>query len=39
MNTIFKYNANAKYLVKELRGRHNSNKFSLLYVCLDEKGQ
>ena len=38
MNTIFKYNTNAKYLTKDLRGRHNSNNFSLLRVCLDEKG-
>ena len=38
MNTIFKYNANAKYSAKDLRGRHNSNNFSLVDVCLDEKG-
>ena len=38
MNTIFKYNANAKYSTKDLRGRHNSNNFSLLHVYLDEKG-
>ena len=38
MNTIFKYNANAKYLAKDLRGGHNSNNFSLLDVYLDEKG-
>ena len=36
MNTIFKYNANAKYSVKDLRGGHNSNNFSLLDVYLDE---
>ena len=35
MNTIFKYNANAKYSVKDLRGGYNSNNFSLLYVYLD----
>ena len=38
MNTIFKYNANAKYSTKDLRGGHNSNNFSLLDVYLDEKG-
>ena len=38
MNTKFKYNANAKYSVKDLRGGHNSNNFSLLDVYLDEKG-
>ena len=37
MNTIFKHNANAKYSVKDLRGGHNSNNFSLLDVYLDEK--
>ena len=38
MNTIFKYNANAKYSTKDLKGGHNSNNFSLLGVYLDEKG-
>ena len=33
---IFKYNANAKYLAKDLGGGHNSNNFSLLDVYLDE---
>ena len=37
MNTIFKYNANAKYSIKNLKGAHNSNNFSLLDVYLDEK--
>ena len=36
---IFKYNNNAKYSTKDLRGRHNSNNFSLLDMYLDEKGQ
>ena len=38
MNTIFKYNANAKYLIKDLKGGYNSNNFSLLNIYLDEKG-
>ena len=38
MNTIFKYNANAKYSTKDLRSGHNSNNFSLLDLYLDEKG-
>ena len=38
MNTIFKYNANAKYSTKDLKGSYNSNNFSLLDVYLDEKG-
>ena len=38
MNTIFKYNANAKYLTKDLKGGYNSNKILLLDVYLDEKG-
>ena len=37
MNTIFRYNANAKYLTKDLRGGYNRNHFSLLDVYLDEK--
>ena len=38
MSTIFKCNANAKYLTKYLKGSYNSNNFSLLDVYLDEKG-
>ena len=38
MNTIFKYNANANYSTKDLKGGHNSNNFSLLDLYLDEKG-
>ena len=38
MNTISKYNANAKYSVKELRGGYSSNNFSLLNIYMDEKG-
>ena len=38
MNTIFKYNANAKYSTKDLKGGHNRKKFSLLNIYLDEKG-
>ena len=38
MNTIFKYNANAKFLTKDLKGGFNSNNFLLLDVYLDEKG-
>ena len=37
MNRIFKYNANAKYSTKNLKGVYNSNNFSLLDVYLDEK--
>ena len=37
MDTIFKYNANAKYSTKNLKGGYNSNNFSLLDVYLDEK--
>ena len=37
MNTIFKYNANAKYSTKDLKGSYNSNNFSLLDVYLDGK--
>ena len=35
---IFKYNANAKYSTKDLKGGHNSINFSLLDIYLDEKG-
>ena len=38
MNTIFKYNANAKYSTKALKGGYNSNNFSLLNIYLDQKG-
>ena len=38
MNAIFKYNVNAKYSTKDLKGGYNSNNFSLLNVYLDEKG-
>ena len=38
MNTIFKYNANAKYSTKDLKGGYNSSNFSLLDVYLDVKG-
>ena len=37
MSTIFKYNANAEYSTKDLKGAYNSNNFSLLDVYLDEK--
>ena len=38
MNTIFKYNANAKYSTKDLKGGYSSNNFSLIDIHLDEKG-
>ena len=38
MNTIFKYNANAKYSTTDLKGVNNSIKFSFLNIYLDEKG-
>ena len=38
MNRIFKYNVNAKYSTKDLKGGYNSNNFPLLNVYLDEKG-
>ena len=38
MNSIFKYNANAKYSTVDLKGGYNSNRFSLLDVYLDGKG-
>ena len=38
MDAIFKYNANAKYSTKDLKGGYNNNNFSLLNVYLDEKG-
>ena len=39
MNSIFKYNANAKYSNNVIKGVYNSNNFSLLDIYLDEKGQ
>ena len=38
MNTIFSYNANAKYSTKDLKGGFNNINFSLLDIYLDEKG-
>ena len=38
MSTIFKYNANAKYSTKDLKGGYNSNNFSLLDIYWDGKG-
>ena len=38
MNTIFSYNANAKYSTKDLKGGYNNINFSLLDIYLDEKG-
>ena len=38
MNTIFKYNVNAKYSTKDLKGGYNNNNFSLLNIYPDEKG-
>ena len=38
MNTIFSYNANAKYLTKDLKGGYNEINFLLLDIYLDEKG-
>ena len=38
MNTIFSYNANAKYSTKDLKGGHNNINFSLLDIYLNEKG-
>ena len=38
MNTIFKYNVNAKYSTKDLKGGYNIKKLSLLNIYLDEKG-
>ena len=37
MNTIFKYNANAKYSTKDLKGGYNNINFSLLDIYLEEK--
>ena len=37
-NFLFKYNSNAKYLTKDLKGGYNGNNFSSLNVYLDEKG-
>ena len=38
MNTLFKYNAYAKYSTKDLKGGYNSNSFSLSSIYLNEKG-
>ena len=35
---IVKYNVNAKYSTKDLKGVYNSNNFLLLNIYLDEKG-
>ena len=37
MNTIFSYNASAKYSTKDLKGGHKNINFSLLDIYLDEK--
>ena len=34
---IFKYNVNARYSTKDLKGGYNSINFSLLDIYLDEK--
>ena len=38
MNPILRYNSNAMYSTKDLKGEYNINNFSLLDVCLNEKG-
>ena len=38
MSTMFKYNANAKYSTKDLKGGYKSINLSLLDLYLDEKG-
>ena len=38
MNTIFSYDANAKYSTKDLKGEYHNINFSLLDIYLDEKG-
>ena len=38
MKKILKYNANAKYLSKDLKSGDNNISFSLLDIYLDEKG-
>ena len=37
MNKIFRYNPNAKYSTKDLKGAYNSINFSLLNIYLVEK--
>ena len=37
MGATFKYNSNAKYSTKDLKGVYNSRSFSLLDIYLDEK--
>ena len=36
MNKIFKYNANAKYSTKDLKGGYNSNIHSWMYTWMKE---
>ena len=38
MNTIFQYNAKARYSTNDLKGGYNCNNFSSLDVYLNEKG-
>ena len=38
MNTIFKYNDNAKFSTNDLKGGYKSNNFSLFDVYLNEEG-
>ena len=38
MKAIFRYNGNAKYSAKDLKGEYDSNNFSSLDVYLNEKG-
>ena len=37
MNTIFSYNASAKYATKDLKDGHSNMNFSLLVLYLDEE--
>ena len=37
MNPIFRYNSNAKYSTKDVKGGHNTNNFSLLDIYLNKK--
>ena len=37
MSTVFSYNANVKYLTKDLEGEHNNINFLLLDIYLDKK--
>ena len=38
MKTIFSYNPNANYLLKDLKGENNNINISLLDIYPDEKG-